>query len=50
MAFSCFLDSHYDLCHREPWVFFPGRGDLRAGTEIASSGKERPPRNDNLYS
>lgn len=53
MAFSRIVSRIVDktrfLCRCEGWVLFPARSNLLHGQKIASSGKERPPRNDTSF-
>ena len=46
MVFSRKLYGNRKICHREPRVLSPGRGDLIPGLEIATGSKNRCPRND----
>jgi hypothetical protein len=49
MAFSRIVDKTHIMCLCEGWMLFPARSNLLHGQEIASSGEERPPRNDTPF-
>jgi hypothetical protein len=55
MVFSRMVDKTNFMCRSpkgtlcEGWMLFPARSNPLRGLEIASSGTERPPRNDTRF-